>query len=187
MRSAPLRIIAHLGQRRGEPMSALDVAAKTERDPASCWETPEWLVERVRAAFGGVIDLDPCTTPQNPVGALRFFAPPEDGIALSWSSFGMGHRIYCNPPYGRTIRHWTEKCGFYASAGREIILLVPARTDANWWHELQANATATVFLRGRISFKNAGGSPKFPSALVGLNHDLAQLADLGWRVKGTTE
>jgi phage N-6-adenine-methyltransferase len=161
-------------------MTALDVAAKTERDPASCWETPLWLVERIREAFGGVIDLDPCTTAENPVGATKFYAPPDDGIALSWSTLGI-NKIYCNPPYGRTIRHWTERCIFYASAGREVILLVPARTDAGWWHDLQANATATVFFRGRIAFKNAGGSPKFPSALVGLNHDLATLSDLGIR------
>jgi phage N-6-adenine-methyltransferase len=158
-------------------MSALDVAAKTEQDPASCWETPAWLGERIREAFGGSIDLDPCTTAANPMGARRFYAPPDDGILPVWHTHGT---VYINPPYGRTIHHWIGKAvNAAATPTCKIILLVPARTDSQWWHHLQRHAAATIFFRGRIRFKNSNGSPKFPSALVGLNHNLHKLRDLG--------
>lgn len=163
-------------------IGGMSTAAKTERDPASCYETPQWLVERIRAAFGGTIDLDPCTTPENPVGARRFIAPPNDGILTPW----VGNTIYINPPYGRTIKHWAHRALLYASAGLpKIILLVPARTDAAWFQDLAKTASAVIFHAGRIQFVtgNKPGNAPFPSALVGLNHDLADLANLGWRVK----
>lgn len=43
--------------------------------------TPAYVLEPVRKALGGRIELDPCTTPDNPVGADRFFALPDDGAS----------------------------------------------------------------------------------------------------------
>lgn len=57
--------------------------AKTEQSPESCWRTPQWLVERIRSVLGG-IDLDPCTSADNPVEAQGFIAPPDDGILTPW-------------------------------------------------------------------------------------------------------
>lgn len=167
-------------------IGGMSKSAKTEQSAESCYETPQWLVERIREAFGGVIDLDPCTTPENPVGATRFIAPPNDGILPVWGA--PGRKIYINQPYGRTIHHWTDKAVNAASpsySGASIILLVPARTDSAWFHRLvTAHETrAVLFLKGRLTFKSLDYSAPFPSALVGLNHDLADLADLGWRVK----
>lgn len=156
-------------------MSALDKAAKTERDPESCWQTPDWLMARIREALGGTIELDPCTTPENPTGAERFYTPDDDGILQPWD---FARTIYVNPPYGRTIFHWVKKAVAAGMFGAQVILLVPARTDAAWWHYIAPKASILLF-KGRIRFKGAGGSPKFPSALLGLNNDLSTLADLG--------
>lgn len=155
-------------------------SAKTEQDPESCWETPLWLVDRVRAAFGGVIGLDPCTTRANPTGALAFYAPPDDGILLPWEH----GPIYVNPPYGYTIRYWTRKSIAVAAGGQRIILLVPSRTCGRWFHEIAKVATAIIFIKGRLRFSGATENAKFPSALIGLNHDLADLEDLGFRMLG---
>jgi len=159
----------------------MSVAAKTEQDPESCYETPEWLVERIRRAFGGQIDLDPCTTAQNPVGATKFVCPPDDGIAYQWANHGA--RIFCNPPYGRTISHWTQKAKDAAHDGASVILLVPARTDSAWFQDLVVKASAVLFIKGRLTFRGQKTGAPFPSALVGLNHHLLDLADLGWLVR----
>lgn len=156
-------------------VGGMSVAAKTEQDRESCIETPLWLVDRIRAALGGTIDLDPCTTPLNPCGATKFYAPPDDGILLPWNA----QNIFINPPYGRTIAHWTDKATREAS-GRRIILLVPSRTDSAWFQWLAMNATAVLFYRGRIQFKDQKFMAKFPSAIFGLGHNLKDLADLGW-------
>jgi phage N-6-adenine-methyltransferase len=163
-------------------IGGMSTAAKTERGPTSGYETPKWLVERIRAALGGEIHLDPCTTKENPTGASRFFAPPEqDGILCTW---WWAKTIYINPPYGRTIAHWTDKAIDMLATECKVILLVPARTDAAWFQRLAKAASGVVFHAGRIQFVT-GGKPNdapFPSAIVGINHDLSELADLGWRI-----
>jgi hypothetical protein len=45
--------------------------------------TPPYVLEPVRRLLGG-IEPDPCTEPDNPVGADRFYAPPVDGTLMSF-------------------------------------------------------------------------------------------------------
>ena len=158
----------------------IHTTAKTEQDSESCWQTPPDLVARFRDVLGG-IDLDPCTTPANPVGATLFYAPPDDGILLPWYA----RRIYCNPPYGRTMPHWVEKCITAASAGEKVLLLVPGRSDNAWYHKAILHAREALLLRSRIRFIDpATGEPRreggmFASVLFGFNVSLEPLADLG--------
>ena len=154
----------------------LSKSAPTEQHIESRYQTPAWLVERIRCVLGA-IELDPCTTSANPVGAKRFYAPPDDGILLPWDAT----RIYVNPPYGRTIRHWTEKA-LDVQGGVSVILLVPSRTDSRWFQELAQAAEGVLFIRGRIQFAHNDDAP-FPSVLVGLNIALTGLSDLGWLAK----
>jgi hypothetical protein len=47
--------------------------------------TPDYVLEPVRALLGG-IGLDPCTEPDNPTRADRFYCLPADGAALPWDA-----------------------------------------------------------------------------------------------------
>ncbi|MDE2107172.1 MAG: hypothetical protein KGL39_58745 [Patescibacteria group bacterium] len=171
----------------------MSVLAKSEQDPENAWQTPPELVERIRTLFGGAIDLDPATTSRNPVQARRCYTPAEDGILMPWAG-----RVYCNPPYGRTIAHWADKAITEAAKpGVQIVMLMPARTDAQWFQRLAAACDGMLFFRGRLSFvgqhktdangnvdprRTGKGAGAFPSVLVALNIDLEPLADLGWFV-----
>lgn len=142
-------------------------------DDGNRWLTPESIVEAVRAAFNGVIDLDPATEPSNPTGAIRHYTQLEDGLAQPWS-----RRIFLNPPYS-PISPWIERSIEAEREGARIYLLVPVRTDAAYHHRLMTAATDVLFLRGRVRFRRAdgtvAGSPAFASMIVGLGISVRRL------------
>ena len=76
-----------------------------------------------------------------------------------------GGVIWCNPPYGREIAGWVEKCSKHKGVA---VMLVPARTDTKWWQDyIYRNPNAQVrFFRGRLKFGDSNNSAPFPSALV---------------------
>jgi len=142
--------------------------------------TPEYVLGPVRTVLGGRIELDPCTTPDNPVGAERFCALPDDGAARPWAAA----TVFCNPPYGEARVRWVRRCAEAGASGSRVVLLIPAHTDTRIWHEAMATATSLLFIMGRVKF----GVPRpngrqvaasHPSALVGWNVDLRQADELG--------
>jgi len=66
---------------------------RPEDHEAQCQLTPEYVLGPVREALGGTVGLDPCTEPDNPVGAAGFYCLPADGAAQPWSA----PTIYVNP------------------------------------------------------------------------------------------
>lgn len=144
----------------------------------SDWQTPPELVSLVCDAFGSPISLDPCTSADNPVRAFCAITKDDevDGLAEDWMRASGGGWIYVNPPYGRDIGRWTDKAVEESvkepdGDGGEIILLVPARTDAAWWQRCAPKADAVCFLKGRVRFVDPatgerGGPSMFPSALI---------------------
>jgi hypothetical protein len=44
------------------------------------------------------------------------------------------HRVFCNPPYGKTMREWAKKCYGASQEGALVVLLAHARTDTRWFH-----------------------------------------------------
>jgi len=67
------------------------------------WSTPVAFFNELDAEFD--FNLDPCATKEN-AKCKRFFTEQDDGLAQDWS----GARVFCNPPYGRVIGKWVEKC-----------------------------------------------------------------------------
>ena len=135
------------------------------------WQTPQSELAYVRRV--GPIGLDPCTTRDNPVGAPSYFALPNDGLILEWTGLGL---VFVNPPYGRELPAWINKCTISAEAGVEIIALVPARTDTRWWHGMTPDAIC--FRKGRIRFVGAPSSAPFPSAYVYWGQNPSEFKDV---------
>lgn len=114
------------------------------------WLTPPWFLDLVRKV--GVIGFDPCTNAKNPTKAEAFF-PGTGGLEGHWPKVFPGHLAYINPPYGphlsgeidenkpimrkgKIVGHgtgWAKKIALYHHPS---IVLVPTRTDTDWWHEL---------------------------------------------------
>jgi site-specific DNA-methyltransferase (adenine-specific) len=109
------------------------------------WTTPEELYAALDEEFH--FTLDPC-----PLHA------EFDGLAISWA----GHRVFCNPPYGRGVARWLEK----AKEADVAVYLLPARTDTRWWHQFAPLATEIRFLQGRLRFGGAKHPAPFPSVVL---------------------
>lgn len=122
------------------------------------WETPPDLFARLDAEFG--FTLDAAATPKN-AKCARYFTRDDDALRQDWGR----EVVWLNPPYGREIARWVRRAWVAARYGATVVCLVPARTDAGWWHD-DAMDGEVRFLRGRIRFVGAPYNAPFPSAVV---------------------
>ena len=89
---------------------------------------------------------------------------------MDWLNLG-GHRVFCNPPYGREISKWVEKA--YKESRKPntlVVMLLPARTDTRWFHDYCVKGEIE-FINGRLKFGGCKNSAPFPSMIVTFKTD----------------
>lgn len=189
-----------IGEATGSPVSKAGTRfdnALRYRDgnhPMQWQFTPDYVLDPVRVDLGGTIGLDPCTTADNPVGAMRFYTPADDGLSKTWLYYnldagdGLTSSVYVNPPYGKAREPWVEKCIEAGARGQEVVLLIPAATDTRIFQRAAETATAIVFVRGRVKFgtlrpNRRQHAASHPSALIGWNTHLHACAALGFHTR----
>ena len=124
------------------------------------WETPQDFFDKLDEEFH--FDLDPCALPEN-AKCARYFTPEQDGLLQDWG----GSVVFCNPPYGRKIGRWCQKC--YEESLKPdtvVVMLVHARTDTKWFHDWVYGKSEIRFIRGRLKFGGSKNSAPFPSMVV---------------------
>jgi site-specific DNA-methyltransferase (adenine-specific) len=127
------------------------------------WPTPQDFYDQLHDEFD--FTLDPCATADN-AKTPSYFTKQDDGLSRSWGK----HRVFCNPPYGKTMREWARKCYEASQAGALVVLLAHARTDTRWFHDwVYGKADEIRFVRGRLKFGDGKQSAPFPS-LVAIDH-----------------
>jgi len=120
------------------------------------WETPEKMFADLSVEFG--FFSDPC-----PLHG-------SDGLGKEW-----GKKCFINPPYGRGVADWIQKAADHADRGGTAIMLLPARTDTAWFHEIVLPRAKEIrFLRGRLKFGGAKENAPFPSIVVIFQKDIAK-------------
>ena len=125
------------------------------------WETPQDFFDQLDKEFH--FTLDPCADGSNHK-CERYFTKEQDGLKQDWS----GEIVFCNPPYGRKVGKWVEKCfqEVYVGKCKCAVLLLFANTDTRWFHDWIYHKAEIRFIKGRLKF--GGGrvnSPK-PSMVV---------------------
>jgi len=124
------------------------------------WPTPQNFFDALQREFR--FTLDPCATAAN-AKCKSFFTKRHDGLACDWGR----HRVFCNPPYGRTMTLWARKCFEASSSGALVVLLAHARTDTRWFHDwVYGKADDIRFVRGRLKFGDGRQSAPFPSLVA---------------------
>lgn len=124
------------------------------------WQTPKELFDKLNAEFHFTVDL--CADNKNHL-CDKWYTKENSGMDADLT----GERVYCNPPYGRkSTADWIRKC---ASCNADIVvMLIPARTDTNAFHDYIYNKAEIRFIRGRLKF--GGGKiidrAPFPSMIV---------------------
>lgn len=135
-------------------MSGMDVHYSSK---TSEWETPDGLFSALDARFR--FTLDPCCTHEN-AKCERHYTIQEDGLSQDWQ----GETVFCNPPYGRALQSWVEKCRRESEKpGTVVVALLPARTDTRWFHDIILPSAEILFIRGRIRFGGSRWNAPFPS------------------------
>jgi site-specific DNA-methyltransferase (adenine-specific) len=121
------------------------------------WSTPPDLFNKLNDEYN-FDDFDPCPLSDD---------PDFDGTQIDWAK-----RTFVNPPYSQlksTKKHlgWIEKAHIEAEKGNMVIMLIPARTDTQWFHDiiLKFNYEVT-FLRGRLKFGDGKNPAPFPCMIV---------------------
>lgn len=157
-----------------------DLRYRDGSHPQQTQLTPSYVLDPVRVALGGTIELDPCTLPDNPVGAERFYTVDEDGLAQPWDA----QTIFVNPPYGKAREPWAKRCMEAGQAGASVVLLMPAATDTRIFQKALATADEAVLVQGRLKFgvlrpNRRQQAASHPSALLGWNVDLSPCSHLG--------
>ena len=124
------------------------------------WPTPQAFFDQLNREFK--FTLDPCASAEN-AKCRWFFTREDDGLKQNWRS----HRVFCNPPYGKTMRDWARKCFEASEGGALVALLAHARTDTRWFHDwVYGKADEIRFVRGRLKFGDGSQSAPFPSLIA---------------------
>lgn len=124
------------------------------------WATPQAFFDVLNKEFN--FTLDPCATPEN-AKCRKFFTVEENGLLQSWK----GERVFCNPPYGKEIATWVEKCDKEANNGAElVVMLIPARTDTKYFHRYIYKKHEIRFIAGRLHFNESKQGAPFPSMVI---------------------
>lgn len=125
------------------------------------WATPQELYDTLNEEFG--FTLDPCASSSN-AKCDKFYTKQDNGLSKNWA----GERVFCNPPYGREISKWVEKCSIEANNPNTVVVaLLPARTDTQYFHRfIYDKAKEVRFIKGRLKFGGHSNSAPFPSMIV---------------------
>ncbi|MBP3369672.1 MAG: adenine methyltransferase [Clostridia bacterium] len=125
------------------------------------WSTPIDLFEKLNAEYD--FTLDPCADDMNHK-CDKYYTKEQNGLVQDWT----GERVFCNPPYGKSIGEWVKKAfnEVYFGKCNLVVMLIPARTDTRWFHDYIYNKSHVIFIKGRIKFGGSRHDAPFPSMLV---------------------
>lgn len=126
------------------------------------WETPQDFFDEIDNEFH--FTLDACANGTNHK-CDKYFSESDDGLKQNWE----GQTVWCNPPYGREISKWVQKCSQESKQeNTTVVMLIPARTDTKYFHEYIYNKPNVEirFIKGRLRFVGAAENAPFPSMVV---------------------
>lgn len=125
-------------------------AEKTSLDKKSDeFRTPQKLFDELNKEFEFTIDAA---------------AQASNALLPKWTNDAGNHdftneRVWCNPPYSRGhVIHFVEMAHFWVTRpvlserSHLWVLLVPTRTEQDWFHNVVLPNHEVRFIRGRIKF-----------------------------------
>ena len=118
------------------------------------WCTPAWLFQALDSEFA--FTLDGAATDENSL--VRRYSSLANPIP--WD----GERVFCNPPYSDI-----EAFVRLAPKAAIAVLLLPVRTDSDWFRLLIEGEVELRWFRKRVRFLQNGqpmDSPRFASVVA---------------------
>lgn len=140
------------------------------------FNTPKYLFNYLNNFFHFIID--PCDSGNNWLELPCSFTKKQNGLKQEWNA-----NTFINPPYGNENENaWIDKCMEERKKYREnhYFILLPAKTESNWFGRLMSYSDITIFLRPRISFIR-DGKPKNGNNIGSILFGMRSLDDRGYR------
>ncbi len=149
----------------------------------SDFNTPPWLIALIEQLDpNNGIGLDPCSNDNSMAHATTTYDIVSNGLIHSWRGHGL---VFMNPPHSMSpnnIEPWIAKfikefetLGLFTED--QLVGLVPAKTDTQWFHAMASHADGLCFLKGRPKFwqdgKETTQTGKFASLVfyAGFEHE----------------
>ena len=130
------------------------------------WATPQSFFDKLNGVFGP-FTLDAAASADN-YKVANHYTEADNALVQDWS----GNRVFLNPPYGRGLKDWIKK-GYEEGQKDDttVVMLIPARTDTKWFHEIvMPNAYLVYLIKGRFNFSCPGhvenANAPFPNMLI---------------------
>lgn len=101
--------------------------------------TPPELVERILSKIKQKsFFIDTCCTLFNIPATKHFTERTVNGLTEEWRAPVLYEDFcdwaYCNPPYSECAK-WVKKAFSEQQLGNQSVLLIPARTETDYWHK----------------------------------------------------
>jgi len=139
------------------------------------WGTPYDLFHFAEFMFGE-FNLDAAAEPdwkmcENYIGEEQNALDPN----VEWK----GDNIWINPPYDiKNITAFIKRSFAESANHKSITLLLPVKSDQQWFHDLVEQGAIFIFIRKRVKFRRRNGLPaigaSFPVMLVRINSTICE-------------
>ena len=116
------------------------------------YNTPLYLYEYLNTVFK--FEIDPCAQDgNNYLGVDYPYTSVDDGLMQEWNK-----PTFVNPPYGEGNEFiWLDKTiNEFTKHNKPIFILLPAKTELEWFHIGMLTANIIILPRGRINFVKDG-------------------------------
>ena len=125
------------------------------------WETPKELFEKLNDEFNFTLDA---TASQKNAKCQRYYDEEMNCLVQHPTN----ESIFMNPPYSRQIKLFVKWIFENYKNNKVIVLVIPARTDTEYFHKYIYGIAELRFVRGRVKFELDGkryGSSTFPTMI----------------------
>tara|TARA_B110000444_G_C18605080_1_gene484903 strand:+ start:145 stop:636 length:492 start_codon:yes stop_codon:yes gene_type:complete len=145
------------------------------------WGTPQYIFEYAVKRWG-VHHIDLAASKENTKCSL-YIDEEENALDGDWGRYHV--RGWLNPPYGKMLKPFAKQVSHQLTTGNieSVTILVPSRTDTEWFSILMRHAVEVVFIRGRLKFEGAENSAPFPSVLIHMKRTGKQTVPTDYSVK----
>lgn len=93
------------------------------------YKTPPEIYERALSRFEiPKFDLDVCCSEKNIPAENYYIQGQKDGLTENWKQFN-----WCNPPFNE-CKLWVRKAFIELQKGNQTAMLIPVRTETEYWH-----------------------------------------------------
>lgn len=132
------------------------------------WETPKYLLDYIKKEYFKWNDyFDPC--PYNPTYEI-------DWLTLDWWKY-----TFCNPPY--TVKEKTNfvnKCYEESKKGKIVVLLIPASTETQIFHNIIYPNAKVFLIEKRVKFMGINTKLEYVTDKTGQSGSALCIFDWSW-------